>query len=499
MIIALDITERKQAEQQRQAERQFLRHIIDALPNLIFVKDPAGRFVLANQAMARWLGTTVDRMVGKTDAQLRTDKERAARYRQQDQIVIASRRTLFLEQEEFTDPDTGQPRWFQATKVPLVVPGSAETHVLGVATDISARKAAENQLRQSQAATAAIIAAIPDLIFRLDRQGRVLDIYADDETLLDVPRDEALGRALAEVLPPDVVDLVMAALGAAFETGQVQLCEYELDVPAGRRLFEARLIASSPDEGLAIVRDNTDRQEAQRRTMLYLMEKERSRILAEFIKDASQEFGTPLSVIKTSLYLLDRSDDVERRARSMKMLHKQTSHIEKLVDGLLTMARLDSGEAFTFNRADLNQVAYAVMDRMAQEAEEAGITLTLEPTPDLPPIQADPRLLQRALANLVDNAILYNQPGGAVVLRTRREDEQVVFEVHDTGIGIDEEHLEPIFHRFFRVDPAREKRGAGLGLAIAHKIIERHGGSITVESTPGTGSIFRVFLPVDGG
>lgn len=491
-----DITERKQAENELEAQRAFLRQIIDTNPSLIFVKDSEGRYVLANQAMARRHNTTVERMIGKTDADINPFKSEVARDTQQDQLVIVSRRALFMSDEIITDRHTGETRWYQGVKVPLSVPGSSECHVLGVATDISARKEAEDRVRQSEAALAAVIHAIPDVILRLDSQGVYLHVYTDSADLLAAPEDEIVGKTLHELLPPDVAAESQRRVDMALETDEVQVYEYPLQVPAGLRDFEARVVASGLDEVLVIIRDITSTKQARQRELLLLLEKERSRILNEFIRDAAQEFGTPLSVIKTSLYLLDRFEVGEKRARGMKMLNKQTAHIEKLVDGMLTTIRLDGEDNFTFEKVELSAMVEMLEERFSPAADQEGIGFEIDVEPDLPPVQADAHHLHRALSNLVDNAILYNRPGGTVSIHVHRQDDMAVFEVRDSGIGIAEEHMTHLFTRFFRADPAREKRGAGLGLAITRKIIEQHAGRVTAESTLGQGSVFKVWLPV---
>jgi PAS domain S-box-containing protein len=139
----------RQREALRRHER-LLRQIIDANPSLIFVKDWEGRFVLVNQATADIYGTTVESLIGKTDADFNSNAEEVAHFLRDDRQVISSGRPKFIGEERVTNPTTKETRWFQTIKVPLRMPGQEATTMLGVATEITERKRLEEQLMQSQ-------------------------------------------------------------------------------------------------------------------------------------------------------------------------------------------------------------------------------------------------------------------------------------------------------------------------------------------------------------
>jgi signal transduction histidine kinase len=131
------------------------------------------------------------------------------------------------------------------------------------------------------------------------------------------------------------------------------------------------------------------------------------------------------------------------------------------------------------------------------EAKAAGITFDWHPAYTSLPVHGDAIHLKQAVINLVDNAIKYNRPGGSVKLSARAEGHSVIVQVSDTGIGLSQEDLPHVFDRFFRVDKSRsrEQGGSGLGLAIVKKIVEDHGGTVSVESVVGEGSMFSIALP----
>ena len=223
--------------------------------------------------------------------------------------------------------------------------------------------------------------------------------------------------------------------------------------------------------------------------------RERVAILANFIQNVGHEFRTPLSIINTSLYLLNKQYDSQKHPIYLERLQNQSTHIQTLVEAMLTMSRLDSVDDFVFARLNITDLLKELDTTMRSLADEKQIILTIEADDDLPYIQGDRRELFRALSHLVENAIQYTSPGGETKIRAYLKSSAVIIEVADTGIGIHEADVSRIFERFYRVDVARTNRGAGLGLSIAQKIIDLHHGIIEVVSEPNRGSVFRVILP----
>ncbi|MHC4605909.1 MAG: sensor histidine kinase [Planctomycetota bacterium] len=167
------------------------------------------------------------------------------------------------------------------------------------------------------------------------------------------------------------------------------------------------------------------------------------------------------------------------------------------MDGLLTLARADAGEVrIASETVDLGEVVMETADMLRPVAEKAGVTLEAEANETK--LEGDRNRLGEMVSGLVTNAIRYNSTGGRVDVSLRRDGNEAVLEVKDTGKGIPEKHLPHIFERFYRVDPARtrEAGGSGLGLSIVKWIVDEHGGTVSVESREGRGSAFTVRLPV---
>ncbi len=224
----------------------------------------------------------------------------------------------------------------------------------------------------------------------------------------------------------------------------------------------------------------------------------------EFVADASHELRTPLSILLTSVDVVQTDDDQKLSPLSAQVLSDMKDEIRrmtKLVTDLLTLARADAGAANIIKaKFDLAAVAEQVLRSVQPLAAAKGIELTITGAAELT-VLADRERIKQLLLILVDNAVKYTPDGGRVGVSltapaAARTD--VVIAVKDTGAGIPADQRAHIFERFYRIDKARSRAegGTGLGLAIAKWIVDAHGGSIKVASTPESGSSFIVTLPV---
>jgi two-component system OmpR family sensor kinase/two-component system sensor histidine kinase BaeS len=217
--------------------------------------------------------------------------------------------------------------------------------------------------------------------------------------------------------------------------------------------------------------------------------------------DVAHELRTPLSIIKGRL---EGIQDGVYRAEPGQIdgLLGEVALLERLIDDLRLLALADAGELALY--PEPVSPAHLVADArrsFAQQAEERGVSLHAAAPAGLPELSADPQRVGQVLGNLVANALRHTPAGGTVTVGAAAADGAVVFTVSDTGAGIAPEDLPRIFDRFYRADRSRARLsgGAGLGLAIARRIVEAHGGRIWAESEPGRGTAVRFTLPVADG
>jgi len=218
-----------------------------------------------------------------------------------------------------------------------------------------------------------------------------------------------------------------------------------------------------------------------------------------FVADASHELRSPLTVMQTNLELVmgNKEETVESQEKWLENIRIENKRMTKLVNDLLLLARADSDQQLMEKAYfPLNEIVKEAVELFKPIAERKNIKLELEHVEDIN-FFGDESRLKQLIVILIDNALKYTPPGGQAAVSLKKHDSHVELFVTDTGEGIEKEHLNKIFERFYRVDKARsrESGGTGLGLSIAAWIVKEHKGSISVISTPDKGSTFKVQLP----
>jgi signal transduction histidine kinase len=222
----------------------------------------------------------------------------------------------------------------------------------------------------------------------------------------------------------------------------------------------------------------------------------------EFVANVSHELKTPLTSIQGfAQAMLDGTANTDQsREQAAKIIYAESGRMHRMVLDLLDLARLDSGTAdIMMSPVNMSALLNAVAEKFSPQLQRAGVNIEVEVFPNLPTILADGDRMAQVFTNLVDNALKFTPRGGMITLQASVQNTEMLISVTDTGAGIPEEAQAHIFSRFYQADPSRkggEQHGAGLGLAIAHEIVQAHGGRISVRSRLGEGSSFDVFLPL---
>jgi len=250
---------------------------------------------------------------------------------------------------------------------------------------------------------------------------------------------------------------------------------------------------------VAIILDITERQISERAKLDFAMKSERMRILKEFINDISHDFRTPMSVLNTKLYLLRRAIMDTSLHHHLDIMELQVSRLETLIDGLLRLAELDARDkiyasgihVWTF----IGQIRQDIMDKFPDKSHHVSIDIDAT----VSHVEADEELLGLALQHILKNAFEYTPDNGHIEINAYLEGDQLHIDTHDNGIGIPESEHHRIFERLYRIEPSRNNQtgGAGLGLAIAQRIVELHKGTIIVKSTVGEGTCFCLRIPLE--
>lgn len=330
----------------------------------------------------------------------------------------------------------------------------------------------------------AMIGSLAEGVLRVGPDGAVTVANDAATRLLGLPDDVESARL--DALPAPILDAVLAARAAGAPPEGRRL----VALPGGAELeLHVSRLADGHEAGTVLtLRDVTE----QRRL-------ERAR--RDLVANVSHELKTPIAALKGFLELLedDGVDDRHRR-EFLASMTQETARLERLVEEQLQLARLDAG-ALPLERQeiDLVDLAEVVTAPRVPLAAREGVTLAVASGPDEPvAVEVDPARIEQILLILLDNAQRHTPPGGRVDVIVGRDGREATVAVRDTGEGIPEEAQPFVFDRFYRGDPSREGRSAGLGLAIARGLASAHGGSITLDSRPGEGSTFTLRLPARG-
>jgi signal transduction histidine kinase len=211
----------------------------------------------------------------------------------------------------------------------------------------------------------------------------------------------------------------------------------------------------------------------------------------QFLLTLSHELRAPMSAMRFFLQPLIGAE----RQENLRLVHDEISRLSDLVGDLLSLARLEQQNSRVFTPIDLNQLVQRVGAPFQAEAQGKGLAWVWELSPSLPPLSGNPAQLAEVVQNLVANAVHYTE-NGQVRVRTANSAVGIVLEVADTGLGIAPEDVPHIFERLFRGVRTSHVPGTGLGLALVKTIITQHRGEIAVQSTPGSGTMFTVVLPI---
>ncbi|HUF54691.1 MAG TPA: ATP-binding protein [Dehalococcoidia bacterium] len=324
-----------------------------------------------------------------------------------------------------------------------------------------------------------------DGVLAVDEAGQVR--FANDaaEILLGKPGESVVGHPLVWAAADHGV---IEAVRAAREDGEAG--RHRVERP-GRRFFDVIVapIAGGGDWSTLVVFH--DMSESQRI----------DDVRRDFVANVSHELRTPLSGVKSVIETLRGGavDDPKVARDFLQRAESETERLVQLVEELLALSRIESGQLqFRDEPVNMAELVDAATERMRPYARHSGVELSVDTNGTEQAVAGDPGALERAVVNLLDNAIKFTPEGGTVSIASKMEGGVVTVSVRDTGAGIDAHDLPRVFERFYKADRARQRGGTGLGLAIVKHTVEAHGGSVGVESEVGRGSEFRFTLPQAG-
>jgi len=543
---AVEQAQRLAREREIERQRKFLRDVIDMNPHLIFAKDSEGRFTLVNQAVAQTYGTTVENLIGKTDKDFNPHDEETDFFRKIDREVLETGQERIVPEERITDA-TGRVRWLRTIKRPLFSPDGKPEQVLGVAIDITEQRIAQEELREeawvaltlSQAAEEIISGlrapSLPAVLCRVATWalgGTWAQLWSVDEKsdllvptahhaapqevwealqVVEIHREmvprlwaRAATRQLTVIRREDAEEWIPRGLFqlARQFTGAVVIPLSRGNEPSGALAvgLQADAIPLSPGlERIAYGLSQLASLTLENARLVEELERA-SRLKSEFMATMSHELRTPLNVILGYSGLLLENvmgELTSEQHQAIGRLRANALQLLDLINATLDVTRLETGRVPVDARpTSLAEVVALTVREAVEQLSPNGVEIWRCVPPTLPPVVTDPVKLKVIVKNLVTNALKFT-PAGFVLVDGTVNAGRLVLHVADTGIGIPPEQQRQIFEPFRQASAAVDQRhgGVGLGLYIVQRLVDALGGSVTVESTPGKGSLFTVVLP----
>ncbi|MBN1286527.1 MAG: PAS domain-containing protein [Anaerolineae bacterium] len=338
---------------------------------------------------------------------------------------------------------------------------------------------ANQRLAQEHDKLAAILSSITDGVLAIDPERRLLLANDAARRFLGLGGADLQGVPIMEV---ETLALLSVCFDRAGRAAEIVTDEWVLN----DRTFQ---ISVSPVHGVGWV--------AVMQDITYL--KELDRVRADFMATASHDLKNPINVINGTVdFLLLKGDLTEAQVYQLERVRRASDSMLNLVRDLLDIARHEVDRQLPMEVVSADVLLQRALEDVRPQAERRRHNVVCEASPDLPLMRGDPGSLNRALVNLLNNAVKYTPEGGELVARAWADEGFVRFEVVDDGIGIAPEHQTRIFDRFYRVEAEQtlDIDGTGLGLSIVKAIVEQHGGEVWVQSELGKGSIFGFSVPL---
>jgi PAS domain S-box-containing protein len=465
----------------------LLAAIVDSSDDAIVSKTLNGIVTSWNPAAERMFGYAAHEMIGSPILRLIPPD----RHDEEKMIISKIRANQRIDHYETTRlRKGGLPVHVSVTISPLKNAAGVVIGASKIARDVTWQR----ELDRASAVLAAIVQSSDDAIISKDLQGKVTSWNPAAERLYGYGADEMIGAAIHRVIPAELVseeELILSKIRAGeridhYETTRLSKSGRRIPVSISVspiRDFSGRIVGASK-----IARDMTAQHEARRQKDLFLA------VLAH-------ELRNPLAPIRNAIMILKHGGlSPEQRDRALTMAERQTVQMSRLLDDLLDVSRIATGKVeLKRARVELGDLANHAVEAVAPLIEARGHTLTGDVATEPMWLDADPVRIVQILTNLLTNAAKYTDPGGKIDLSVRKQGDEAVIRISDTGVGFSPEMQPRLFTLFSQAENAvtRAAGGLGIGLALVREFVERHGGSVEAASPgPNLGSTFTVRLPL---
>jgi PAS domain S-box-containing protein len=497
---------RQQGERELAAERERLRITLASIGDAVISTDAEGRVTYLNGVAETLTGWPQTESAGRPLSDIFHIVNQYTRQPAENPALRALREgvTVGLANHTVLIARDGTERPIDDSAAPMLDESGTPVGVVLVFRDVTERRRAE----EAQARLAAIVESSQDAIISKTLAGVIRTWNAGAERLLGYKAEEAVGRSITLIVPPELLDEERQILARLARGERIEHYETVRMAKGGRRINISLTISPIRDKQGSIIgaskiaRDVTERKQAEEalhRAVEALKDADRRK--DEFLALLAHELRNPLAPLRNGLQVMRlAAGNADLVAKSRDMMDRQLSHMVRLIDDLLDISRIGSNKMeLRRSRVLLADVVSSAIETARPVLEAAGQEMTVSLPPEPIHLDADLTRLAQVIGNLLNNSAKYTEPGGHIWLTAQREGEEVCVSVRDTGIGIPTSALRTIFDLFSQVDRPMERSagGLGIGLALVKGLVEMHGGTVEAASPgQGQGSTFTVRLPV---
>jgi PAS domain S-box-containing protein len=514
LLMGAVVTEQEQAEDSLRVGSEHFRLITENMQDLVVRTDLKGLILYASPSHKAILGIDPASMVGKSiyDLMHPEDTDRVREFA----LAALQSRTSGVQEIRYRHAE-GHYVWLESNGAIIFTENGLPVGAVFNSREITERKQAEQTLRESEEHFRSILDNIEDGYYEVDTAGNLTFFNPAQTRLLGRPAKELMGMNNRLYMTPESAKKVFQTFNRVFRTGIAeQASDWDLVRPDGsHRSVETSVSLIKTNNGSisgfrGTVRDITARKQAEkvleeyntrlemeveqrtrelRETQEQLLRKEKLVVLGELAGTMGHELRNPLGVINSAIYylILVQPEAGEKIKKYHAMIEQEVRTAEKIITDLLDFARITSVEQ------ELVSISGLVQGVLSRFHVPSPVKVILKLPPALPMVFADPHHLEQVLGNLVTNACQAMQAGGRLTISAHMANELVAITVKDNGIGILPENIKNVFEPLYTT----RAKGIGLGLAISRKLAAANGGRIEVESAPGKGSSFTLWLPIN--
>ncbi len=509
VLVFRDITERRRAERTVQDALTYAQNILATLRHpFLVVLDKDLRVVTANRSFYRTFHVSTEETENRLVYELGNRQWDIPALRRLLEDVLPKSQIFQDFEVEHEFPSIGRKIMvLNARRIERFNDGNDPTDLILLAIeDVTEHRTMEAKLQESEVRYRRLFETARDGVLLLDfKTGTITDANPFMCELLGYSQEELIGKELWEIGLFEDAEASREAYRKLQEQGYIRYSHLPLETRRGKHAEVEFVSNVYPEDHKPVVqcniRDNTEHRKLELAMMQAEAMADLNRRKDEFLAMLSHELRNPLAPIMNAVHLLrlehGTENPIQQQARTI--IERQVAQLSHLVDDLLEVSRIMSGRIrLQEENLDLRSIVERAIDSVRPLIDQRRHELIVSQASDPIWLNADSTRIEQVVVNLLNNAAKYTEEGGRISLSVQREDNEAVLRVRDTGVGISPELLPHIFDLFTQAQRSldRSQGGLGVGLTLAQKLIEIHGGRIEVQSVPGQGSEFIVRLPV---